>query len=548
MTRAVRLLALTWFACSRYAFGASSSDPWLRIQSANFELFTTSGERPGRDLVRHFEQVRSFFQQVFGAKTVSDKPVRIVAFHNEKEFAPYRPNEAASAFYHPGGEHDYIVMSSSSPEHYQTATHEYTHLLIGQTDGALAIWLNEGLAELYSTFEQVGAQVVVGKAPEGRVRMLLTERWISLDTLLATTRDSPVYNEKARAGMFYAESWALVHMLTLDKGYRAHLRDMLENLKTGDSADALQKGYGKDVAEVEKDLRAYIRADYMHGLAFNVQLPKAAEAPAIEAHAALPARVALAELLTDYPGKLSQAREAFDQLARDFPDRWEAESAVGRFLWRERRNDEAVRHFARAVELGATDAQVFIAYARALAVANRSADAVAMLRKAIETEPSGKEAHYELGLLLLRAANWRDALAELQSARPVSRQQASRFFYGMAFAEYRLGDVVAARNYVEQGRPFTRIPEEVAALDRLEQSLGPPVVEGVLERVECAGKLARLHVKVREFDNVFVVPESSASGEIQCGAHPARRVRIEYQAMPSGTSGADGMVKSLEFQ
>ncbi|HUI58190.1 MAG TPA: hypothetical protein VLY04_24615 [Bryobacteraceae bacterium] len=547
MTRAVRLVALTWSVSAGYLFAASPSDPWLRIQSANFELFTTAGEHSGRDLVRHFEQVRSFFQQVFGAKIVSEKPVRIIVFHSEKEFAPYRPNEAASAFYHPGSEHEYIVMSGSSPEHYQTATHEYTHLLIGQTDSALPLWLNEGLAELYSTFEQVGSQIVVGKAPEGRVRALLAERWIGLDALLATTRDSPLYNEKSRAGMFYAESWALVHMLSLDPEYRAHLRAMLEALKSGDSAEAFQKGLGKTVAEVENDLQAYVRAQYMHGLAFHIQLPKAAETPATEAHAALPSRVALAELLADYPGKLSQAREAFDQLARDFPDRWEAESAVGRFLWRERRNDEAIRHFGRAVGLGATEAHVFIDYARALGVANRAADAAAMLRKAIQLEPSGKEAHYELGLVLVRTADWRGALNELQLARPVTRRQASRFFYGMAFAEYRLGDVVAAHNYVDQGRSYTTIPEEVAALDHLAQSLGPPVVEGVLEAVECADKLAKLHVRVRDFENVFVVPQNSATGEIQCGAHPSRRVRIEYQAMPGGTSGADGMVKSLEF-
>lgn len=49
----LRLLAL----CCALPLCAAPHDPWLRIASANFELFTTAGERSGRDL-RHFEQVR----------------------------------------------------------------------------------------------------------------------------------------------------------------------------------------------------------------------------------------------------------------------------------------------------------------------------------------------------------------------------------------------------------------------------------------------------------------------------------------------------------
>src|SRR5271165_1130158 len=93
MIRAARRLALTWSVLPFLAFAAAPADPWLRIQSANFELFTTAGERAGRDLVRHFEQVRGFFLGVFGVKSGDRRPVRIVAFHSEKEFAPYRPSE-----------------------------------------------------------------------------------------------------------------------------------------------------------------------------------------------------------------------------------------------------------------------------------------------------------------------------------------------------------------------------------------------------------------------------------------------------------------------
>ena len=42
----------------------------------------------------------------------------------------------------------------------------------------------------------------------------------------ATTR--PYYNEKGKTGIFYAESWALVHMLNFAPEYRAGLANFIE--------------------------------------------------------------------------------------------------------------------------------------------------------------------------------------------------------------------------------------------------------------------------------------------------------------------------------
>lgn len=547
MIRTARRLALTWSLLSAVAF-AAPADPWLRIRSANFELFTTASERSGRDLLRHFEQVRGFFLQVFGLKGTDAKPVRIVAFHSAKEFQPYSPSQAATAFYHAGSEHDYIVMSSTDAEHYQVATHEYTHLLIGQFTGTVPVWLNEGLAELYATLQQVGDKVEIGLPPPGRVQVLFREPWIPLDQLLTTGYDSPLYNEKSRAGMFYSESWALVHMINLDHDYRAHLRAMLDALKTADSATAFEQAYGKSTARVQADLTEYVHRDTLHGVAFKIPLEKSVESPEIAPHSGMLARLALAEMLSEYPGKLAQAGEMYQQLAHLYPQNWQVEAAVGQFDWRERHNQDAVTHFARAADLGADDARMFLDYARALSVTAHPQESVAALRNAIRLDPSLKDAHYDLGLALLRAASWREAMAELQLARPLKPQQASRYFYGMAYSAYRLGDMIAARNYLEQGRPYTRIPEEVSALNGLSEALGPPAVEGTLQSVDCQGKTARLHIRVKGADRLFLIPDLNAAKGLTCGPASDIAVRIEFQAMPVGAEGADGLVRKLEFK
>src|SRR5271155_192909 len=98
---------------------------WSRIASPNFEMYTTAGERSARETIRYFEQVHGFFDQMM--PHAQDKPsqVRILAFSSEKEYAPYRLNGYATAYYHASGDHDYIVMSHAGEETFPVAIHEY---------------------------------------------------------------------------------------------------------------------------------------------------------------------------------------------------------------------------------------------------------------------------------------------------------------------------------------------------------------------------------------------------------------------------------------
>jgi len=76
----------TALLCALAALPAVGSEGprWLKIQSPNFELFTTAGERNGREVARHFEQVRAFFREAMGLGLKSGPPVRIVVFRADK--------------------------------------------------------------------------------------------------------------------------------------------------------------------------------------------------------------------------------------------------------------------------------------------------------------------------------------------------------------------------------------------------------------------------------------------------------------------------------
>jgi tetratricopeptide (TPR) repeat protein len=271
--------------------------------------------------------------------------------------------------------------------------------------------------------------------------------------------------------MFYAESWALVHMLNLDTAYRPQLRAMVEALKDGDAAAAFERAYGKPIERVQDDLRLYLQGNTINAAVFDIQLPKSVDSPQIESGAGLSARLALAELLANYRGKLDQARAAYQQLARDYPKRWEVEEGWAQFSWRQRKNDDALGHFARAAELGCRHAGMFMDYARVLEYSRRDQDAVAALQTAIKLDPGLEEAHLELGLAFVRVARYADAMGELQQVKKVNPAQAPRYFYNLAYASYRLGDAAKARAFLQKGRPYATNPEEAAQLDRLQQAL-----------------------------------------------------------------------------
>jgi len=120
------------------------AEQWLKINSTNFELYTTAGEKKGRQAILYFEQVRGLFNKIVKSGAVSKAPVRIIAFQSEKEYKPYRFNEAADAYYQGSRERDYIVMKSIAQEYYPVAIHEYTHLVVEHSGLPLPAWLNEG--------------------------------------------------------------------------------------------------------------------------------------------------------------------------------------------------------------------------------------------------------------------------------------------------------------------------------------------------------------------------------------------------------------------
>ena len=98
----------------------------------------------------------------------------------------------------------------------QVVYHEFVHLLVNNSVRSMPLWFNEGLAEYYATFEvqRVGRIARPRNVQEDHV-LLLRDRFLPLESIVAVDHDSPLYNESDKTSIFYAESWALVHYLLM---------------------------------------------------------------------------------------------------------------------------------------------------------------------------------------------------------------------------------------------------------------------------------------------------------------------------------------------
>ncbi len=461
-----------------FALHSAAAEPrWLKVRSANFELFTAAGERNGRNAILHFEQVRNFFLKATKLRPDSQLPVRIIAFGSSKEYKPYAMNEFAAAYAASGQDRDYIVMGGLGSENYPVAVHEYVHLLLRPAGASVPLWLNEGIAELYSTLKAVGKKVEIGHVLPGRYLVLRSSKWLDLETLTNVGHDSPQYNNKDLASVFYAESWALTHMLMMNEEHRAKLGDFLAALSEGNQAAAFERAYGKKMWEIWTDLQTYMRRGQFNYGSYDVMLEKAAEQPEIGEADPVERDLVLAGLLATLR-RWDEAKLAFERLAREHPTRAEVEEAFGYAALRSRQNEVALAHFARAAERGSTNARFYYDYANLLQLSGETGSSK-MFSKAVELDPGFLKAHLRLGFSLMSEHNYEGALKHLQQVRRVDPEDAFHLFYSLAYARQATGKRQEALIALARAKDHAKSPRETASVNQLREYLERPEAAGI---------------------------------------------------------------------
>ena len=457
---------------------AQTRDSWRSVRTNNLLVIGNAEPEKLRQVAVWLE----FFHSAFGrlvSRNVLDSsvPTTVVVFRDDASFTPFKPlyqgrPANVAGYFQPGDDVNYIAMSLDPRERdpFSVAFHEYVHLRLQDNVPNVPTWLNEGLAEFYGSLQFSGGEAVLG-ATLPYIGLLRSRELLPLETLLSIDTRSPHYNEQDKTGIFYGESWALVHYLMLGGGpaRQAQFKRFLQQVGRGENAaKALEDAFGMSLDTIETELRAYIRRGELPSL----RLASRDDPEAYASYTAMQ-RVSLSEAEANYYlgdlllhiGRGEDAERYFKQAIALDPGLTNAYAALGQLAVYQRRYADAKKYLQRAT---ASPQHYLVHYHYAWILSREAlspngriseypAETAAALReqlsRAIKLAPDFAPAYYLLAFVdLVNEKNLDEALQMAEKAR---RLQPGRAEYALLLAQIHAqrSDLAAARSLLE---PLTR--------------------------------------------------------------------------------------------
>jgi len=431
---------------------ASENARWSRVSDGSIWIYTEDDPAQALPLLRAFSQFRNVMAGT-SAFTINDLTrLKVIAFQSEAEFSPYRLNAGSCAFYQQTHTSEYVVLQDLAAGHREVAMHEFTHFLLAHSGVALPLWLNEGLADFYSTFEVSGQRVTLGASVEGRLQILRSHALLPLESLFRVAPGSSYYSDPELMAVFYSESWAVTHMLMASPAYSARFPDFVSALKQGrESVDGLKMAFGKTPAQVQEDLRAYLDAQHLPLL--HLQIPKVQPPPDESGSLAAVSPAEMASTLGDL-----------------IPSNFTAEETLGYRALERGHAEEARAHFRLAVERHSDDPNALFYLAHLDHEAGVPAKQVLpLLDRALALKPDMPDARLELALLAANEGEFARALAALQKLTAPRPENAFAAVYTQAYCHAHLEQFPEARAAAERARTLARNERDRAQVTELMQ-------------------------------------------------------------------------------
>ena len=440
---------------------ASADSRWTLLTAGNITLIGDASPATLRDIALQIEQ----FQVVVGrlirnADRPPSVPTIVYVVGTRKgldALVPLYKGKPASlaGFFGQSSDVNHIVMCLEGfDESTQIAYHEYTHLLLRNAVRTLPVWLDEGLAEYYSTYRLIdrGKGATVGRAQPGHI-LLLRERYLPIATLIDVDQSSPMYNEGERRTIFYAESWALIHYLMVARpnGGETINRYVREIAEGRPPVEAFTNAFGKTPVELDKELR-----EYLHAVAFKEYRYQFGDKLSVAEPS--PGRQLTAGEVDAWLGdaqrrvqRESEGAPRIERAAAAEPDSATTQMALGLLRLSQQKLDDGFEALGRAAALAPRDfvTQFVCGVARVYADPRGSDDhrrqALATLKQATQLNGTSAEAYAMLAYVqMLSEETLADARASIDQALALAP---GRIDYWLRYADVRLlqGDAAAAR-------------------------------------------------------------------------------------------------------
>jgi hypothetical protein len=248
---------------------------WIELRSPHFVLRTDVSPEEAQKAIEGYERMFDRFARATDLILPGRLPsgqTSIVLFAYEAEFRAVVPDFGGWFLPHDDRGRPVILLPlTMSNEARRRFQHELTHRFVYQRlPHKVPLWLNEGLADYFSTLTVRDGKVKVGDlaawvfaisdSPLDRFddQRLYISRIPSVDSMLHADRKT-FYAPKTRR-LFYAGAWALVHFLANgDPQSHEQMRAFLVDVANGENVEeAFHKRYGVTAA-LDGRFRQYLK-------------------------------------------------------------------------------------------------------------------------------------------------------------------------------------------------------------------------------------------------------------------------------------------------
>lgn len=492
-------LLVGWFAAGSLPVRAANTElagrPWVELRTPSFRAFACGKTQELMSVVARLEQFRLAYSSLAGAQSVASVPILMYAFPDDRAFTPFKPlyegkPKNVSGYFTRAMEANFIALDLgiSDAATLEMIFHEYTHLLLRRNARYWPLWLEEGMAELYSTFATSGNEVLIGKPPLMWLRVLAKEPIIPLRRLFEIKHDSPEYNEKDRQGIYYAQSWLLAHYLTMgdNPAHRARFGQYTRLLRGGmEVVPAFTNAFATSLPVMERELKGYLARAKFEPTRLKLPPQNAARQTAYW-RSVPPAETAfwLGRLLLQLQ-RTNDARQNFELAAKLQPRAPFGVAGLGLLAADAGQTQSSIQLLDQAVKLGSQDYQVYYELGRqrleqvkVLGVLRpltepEAALIRAPLQRAVALMPACAPAHNRLGYLeMVQGENPDAAERHLQAAATLEPDNCN---YVLMYGRFlvRLGKADKARETLFEMSQFGAHPKCQAQAKEL-LSLLPP--------------------------------------------------------------------------
>ena len=497
---------------------APISKDWKRLRNADVTVVGNASEQELRTALKEIEDFRAVLVALFpGLKLTSRVATTMVVLKDFNTFRNFQPRdergrrrENVAGYFTATPTMNYMVLGSFGDRDatLEVVFHEYTHFIVHQNIRALPLWVDEGTADFYSTFQSnyKNGKSLVGKAPNGRLAALLQRGMLPIDQIVTNAGSSTVYRDPGLVQVFYAQSWAFIHYLQLGNNgnRRGQISAYLAALDRGLRVEeAFNAAFGVTFAQMEKELDRYVHQGSLP--AFLYPPPGAStdvDTLTFDRLREVEAANLQADLLLQMGANEDAERLLTKALALE-PSHTEATIALARVRALQDKRDEAI---ATLQAITAAKPDTFSAYlylARMLRAAGKYDEAIRAAERAVALDGESAGAWYELNLSAL--ASGRQKEADDAFTQIVSRDSDPGWYHTRTYDAYAIGrdeavvrsatEYIRARGLGNESSPYVGYAAALATM-----RLGRPAdATALLKRIEASVPLGSWQSLIAQF-------------------------------------------------